>query len=145
MSGEARVLEWFLSRGWDPFTFQKEVWEAYGRGESGLIHSATGTGKTLAAWLGPVVEWLEAHPDYEPAEKRSDAEPLTVLWVTPLRALAADTAESIHLPVRELGLPWTVETRTGDTDASTKGKQARRLPTALVTTPESLSRAELVL
>lgn len=139
MSGEERIREWFAGHEWEPFAFQHEVWQAYAAGESGLIHSATGTGKTLAAWLGPVIEWLGRHPDYVPAKTRSDAEPLTVLWITPLRALAADTAASLFQPVHELGMPWTVEARTGDTDASTKGKQARRLPTALVTTPESLS------
>ncbi|CAN5661836.1 ligase-associated DNA damage response DEXH box helicase [soil metagenome] len=139
MGGEAQVLEWFGSHDWEPFAFQREVWQAYRQGESGLIHSATGTGKTLAAWFGPMICWLDDHPDFTPAEHRNDAEPLTVLWITPLRALAADTAESLLQPVRELGIPWTVETRTGDTDSSTKGKQARRLPTALVTTPESLS------
>ena len=51
--------DWFASRGWSPFEFQREVWDAYRAGESGLIHAATGTGKTLAAWGGPVTEWLE--------------------------------------------------------------------------------------
>src|SRR5215218_2174774 len=50
---------WFTSRGWLPFEFQREVWRAYQAGESGLIHAATGTGKTLAAWGGPVAEWLD--------------------------------------------------------------------------------------
>ncbi|HWA83072.1 MAG TPA: ligase-associated DNA damage response DEXH box helicase, partial [Fimbriimonadaceae bacterium] len=97
--------------------------------------SATGTGKTYSAWLGPVLEFLqepeEAHPERGAA--------LRVLWVTPLRALASDTITSLLLPVEELGLPWTVEGRTGDTTQSLRAKQKNRLPTALVTTPESLS------
>src|SRR5688572_22755313 len=40
------VREWFASEGWEPFQFQEEVWRAYLAGESGLIHAATGTGKT---------------------------------------------------------------------------------------------------
>src|SRR4051812_47488327 len=47
------VREWFASEGWKPFEFQEEVWRAYLKGESGLIHAATGTGKTYAAWMGP--------------------------------------------------------------------------------------------
>ncbi len=45
--------------GGRPSPFQEEVWQAYLNGESGLIHAATGTGKTYAAWLGPVLEWLQ--------------------------------------------------------------------------------------
>jgi ATP-dependent helicase Lhr and Lhr-like helicase len=42
-------------------------------------------------------------------------------------------------PLRDLEIPWTLETRTGDTSAATRARQRRRLPTALITTPESLS------
>ena len=133
---------WFAERGWAPFAFQREVWQGYLAGRSGLIHSATGTGKTLAAWLGPVAEYLAASPlnplsKATPFERRS-APPLRVLWITPLRALAADTAASLIAPLAELGVPWSVELRTGDTASSVRKKQAARLPTALVTTPESL-------
>jgi len=61
------------------------------------------------------------------------------VWITPLRALAADTEEALRQPLVDLGLPWTLESRTGDTSAAMRARQARRLPTALVTTPESLS------
>jgi ATP-dependent helicase Lhr and Lhr-like helicase len=121
-----RLLEWFAHQGWQPFPFQQEVWDAYLAGESGLIHSPTGTGKSLAAWGGPLLE-----------EPPGDG--LRVLWITPLRALAADTADTLLRPVRELDLPWTVETRTGDTASGTKTRQRRNLPNALVTTPESLT------
>lgn len=126
------VLDWFASRGWEPFGFQREVWQAYLSGESGLIHAATGTGKTLAAWMGPVAEALSE-------EKRRGAPPLRVLWLTPLRALAADTEQALRAPLDDLGLSWTLETRTGDTSNRIRERQRRRLPTALITTPESLS------
>lgn len=116
------------------------------RGESGLIHAATGTGKTLAAWCGPLLEYLSENrttkgdvPPRRAVSARNSAPPLKVLWITPLRALASDTAEALRLPVSDLGLPWTVETRTGDTTSSQRSRQTRRLPTALITTPESLS------
>src|SRR5205823_4869282 len=64
---------------------------------------------------------------------------LRVLWITPLRALAADTAESLRAPLEALGIPWKVETRTGDTSPAQRARQQRRLPEALVTTPESLT------
>lgn len=145
-----RAESWFSSRGWSPFTFQREVWDAYLAGESGLIHAATGTGKTLAAWWGPILEWMNEERERSDAETipakrkrrasaRDSASPMRVIWVTPLRALAADTLEAISQPLRDLSIPWTVECRTGDTPAATRARQGRRLPTALITTPESLS------
>jgi ATP-dependent Lhr-like helicase len=62
-----------------------------------------------------------------------------VLWITPLRALAGDTANALRQPVDQMGLPWTIETRTGDTTPGARARQSRKLPSALVTTPESLS------
>ena len=119
-----RAESWFTSRGWSPFAFQREVWDAYLAGESGLIHAATGTGKTLAAWWGPILEWMREERERSEAEAipaarkrrtsaRESASPLRVIWVTPLRALAADTLEAISQPLRDLSIPWTVECRTG--------------------------------
>ena len=123
---------WFAGNGWQAFDFQREVWHAYLNGESGLVHSATGSGKTLAAWLGPLAEWQGEGPS-----ERAPA--LRVLWITPMRALAADTVLSMQRAVDGLGLPWTVGLRTGDTPSAERARQAKRLPSALVTTPESLS------
>ena len=105
-------------------------------GESGLIHATTGTGKTLAAWLGPVIEAL-AEAEVNPSTIAES--PLRVLWITPLRALAIDTLHSLQEPLSGLDVGWSVESRTGDTPAAVRNKQRQRLPTALVTTPESLS------
>ena len=131
MPSKQPIEDWFTARDWAPFAFQRETWEAYRRGESGLIHAPTGTGKTLAAWFGPVMDWLDAGGQGAP--------PLTVLWITPLRALAADTSANLHQTITELGLPWALEARTGDSSSATRSRQRRRLPSALVTTPESLS------
>jgi ATP-dependent Lhr-like helicase len=136
-------LEGFFSNhAWTPFPFQREVWSAYLGNESGLVHAATGTGKTYAVWLGPLAEWLTAAgADIKRPRRvaRNTAPPLRVLWITPLRALAADTEAALRLPLAELGIPWTLETRTGDTSAARRARQRERLPTALITTPESLS------
>ena len=129
---------WFASSTTgEPFPFQEEVWAGYLRGEGTLIHAATGTGKTYAAWMGPVLEWLRDYPDS--LRRPKEAAPLRVLWITPLRALAGDTEAALRAPIEDLGLPWTVESRTGDTPAKVRARQRERLPTALVTTPESLS------
>ncbi|HKN66127.1 MAG TPA: DEAD/DEAH box helicase, partial [Gemmatimonadaceae bacterium] len=126
-----RIDAWYASRGWTPFQFQREVWQAYLAGESGLVHAATGTGKTLAAWIGPL---LEASRIPRPTSRK-----VRVIWITPLRALAADTAEALREPLESLGIDWRVETRTGDTSPAQRARQQRQLPEALVTTPESLT------
>ncbi len=126
------IERWFTHRGHEPFDFQREAWEAYLDGRSGLIHAPTGTGKSMAAWLGPVAEALES-------DNQSDPAPVRVLWLTPMRALASDTVRALAESARDLGVAWTVEKRTGDTPSSAKARQRKRLPSALVTTPESLS------
>jgi ATP-dependent Lhr-like helicase len=87
--------------------------------------------------MGPILQWLKQNPDAERWNRKSPP-PLRVLWVTPLRALAGDTESSLRSPIDELGLPWSLQTRTGDSSSSSKARQLQRLPTALVTTPESL-------
>lgn len=129
--------QWFRKRRWKPFRFQEEAWRAYLAGESGLVHAPTGLGKTFAVWGGPVLEWLGENPDA--SRWPGSDEPLRVLWLTPLRALANDTAASLLAPIRDLRIPWSVELRTGDTSTAARQRQRARLPTALVTTPESLS------
>jgi ATP-dependent helicase Lhr and Lhr-like helicase len=138
----AQVLAWIAAQGWKPFTFQKEAWKAYQNGSSLLIHSATGTGKTLAAWLGPIIQWMnrpQPNESWTRMRGKSPAPPMMVLWVTPLRALAGDTAQSLQYAIDGLRLPWTLESRTSDTPSHIKQRQKQHLPTALITTPESLS------
>lgn len=132
-----RLRCWFADAGWTPFPFQRRAAATYLNGASGLVHSATGTGKTLAVSMGPLLEALR-DVDRTPAAKQA-APPLRLLWITPLRALAADTENALRHPLTALALPWTLERRTGDTAQSAKARQLRRLPTALITTPESLS------
>ena len=117
---------WFDQRGWQPFDFQREVWVAMVAGHSGLLHATTGSGKTLAVWLGAV--------------QRAQSRPgLQVLWLTPMRALAADTTKALQDPLPALQPDWAVGQRTGDTPSAERARQNRRLPAALVTTPESLT------
>ncbi|MCU0119575.1 ligase-associated DNA damage response DEXH box helicase [Pseudomonas sp. B2M1-30] len=131
---------WFSARDWKPFVFQKHVWAAVKRGESGLLHASTGAGKTYAVWFGALNRFACPSPPVESTRKRkTPAEPLTVLWITPMRALAADTARALQAPLDDLHIPWSVGLRTGDTGSSKRARQNRRLPTTLITTPESLT------
>ena len=127
----SEISQFYGRRDWRPAPFQRQTWDAFARGESGLIHAPTGTGKTLAAWFGPVIQHL----------KQGVREPhgLRVLWITPMRALAADTEKALAETIEDLDLPWTVARRTGDSTAAQRAKLRKSPPTALITTPESLS------
>src|SRR5262245_54242871 len=128
------IEAWFTRGGWTPFGFQRATWHAYLRGESGLVHAPTGMGKTYAVWLGPLAECLD-----DRAKSPASGQPLRVLWLTPLRALANDTAENLRIAVEALAIPWTVGLRTGDTPQSVRARHRQRPPQTLITTPESLS------
>ena len=139
---------WFLQHGWQPFPFQQQVWQAVAKGQSGMLHATTGAGKTYAVWMAAIERFatkklsynLDQNTTKKLATKRKQVtQPLTVLWITPMRALAADTERALMVPVNELSLDWSVGLRTGDTTSSERARQSKRLPTALITTPESLT------
>ncbi|MBG6072342.1 ATP-dependent Lhr-like helicase [Polaromonas sp. CG_9.7] len=157
-----KVLDaWLAERGWKPFRFQRNAWKAVAEGRSGLLHATTGAGKTYAVWLGALMAF-SAFAQVGRAQaaikkianqknpKKSATAPLTVLWITPMRALAADTLRALLPPLEALnaalnddGSPrftaWSAGARSGDTPAGERSAQNQRLPTVLVTTPESLS------
>jgi len=123
----ASIRPFFAAKGWQPFSFQEATWEAYFKGKSGLLHAPTGQGKTLAVYLGPL------------AENPNPAAGCQVLWLTPLRALAADTLRALREPLAALAPGGEAEARTGDTPAALRARLRKKLPHTLVTTPESLS------
>jgi ATP-dependent Lhr-like helicase len=133
MAGHPLVAGWLAERGWTAFPFQQEVWQAIAEGRSGMLHATTGSGKTYAVWLGMLDALLRRHPHGR------GAEPLRVVWLTPMRALASDTAKALAEPLRALAPNWTLGLRTGDTPSAERARQDRRMPTVLVTTPESLT------
>ena len=131
MTGDA----WFAQRGWTPFAFQREVWAAMADGRSGLLHASTGSGKTYAVWFGALARAAAIGVPLE----GTNPPPLGVLWLTPMRALAADTTRALQTPLTDIGASWRLGARTGDTPSAERARQDRRFPTVLVTTPESLS------
>ena len=136
---------WFKQHGWKAFAFQREVWRAVAQGKSGLLHATTGSGKTYAVWLAALNRYAATEkvstPVSDSTTKKSapPALPLTVLWITPMRALAADTERALKAPLAEMNVPWSVGVRSGDTSNAERARQSRRLPTTLITTPESLT------
>ena len=125
----------FKKRGWKVFKFQRESWKAYASGKSGLVHAPTGTGKTYAVWVPPLLEWMVENKQTKPKREHRSA----VLWITPLRALVEDTRSHFLSFVKKWTCLGRSEARTGDTSGANKTRQRKRLPSCLVTTPESLS------
>ena len=136
----ARLGAWFASRGWAPLPFQKKMWRHYLAGASGLLHTPTGSGKTLAMFGGPLLQALsDPLPRSAGGRARTPVPVLQVLWITPLRALATDTARALREPLAALGLDWQVGLRTGDASARDKRLARAGRVDVLVTTPESLA------
>ncbi len=126
----APAQHWFQSQGWEVFPFQQQSWLAYLEGRSGLINAPTGSGKTYAAFFGPALEYLSG------PSPRSKG--MRLLWITPLRALAAEIRQSCCRAAEALDLDWEIAIRTGDTSAPERAKQKKKPPDMLITTPESL-------
>ncbi len=126
-----RIDAWLSSRGWTAFPFQRAVWKAALKGESGLLHANTGAGKTFAVWFAAL-----QRAGLETGRAKAG---LRVLWITPMRALAADTQRALEDSVAELLPEWRIGARTGDTKPAERARQTRSMPAALVTTPESLT------
>ncbi|MES2350800.1 MAG: ligase-associated DNA damage response DEXH box helicase [Pseudomonadota bacterium] len=130
MKGEGPVEAWFAARGWRVFPFQREVWAAAAQGRSGLLHASTGAGKTYAVWFAALRRAAAAN------KSRAG---LRVLWITPMRALAADTLRALEQSAADLVPQWQIESRTGDTSSAQRARQNKRPPETLITTPESLT------
>ena len=128
------AIQWMESKGWQPFPFQKAAWRAFLQGKHGLVNAPTGSGKTYALGLGILLDFLQ-HP---PKPKRNGRYGLQAIWITPLRALSVEIAQSIQRACEALDIPWEVGVRTGDTPSNIRQKQSRNMPEFLVTTPESL-------
>ncbi|MGC1666753.1 MAG: ligase-associated DNA damage response DEXH box helicase, partial [Pseudolabrys sp.] len=100
-------------------------------------------GKTLAGCLPTLVELAErgakSRRMVSTGKELRRSEGLHTLYISPLKALAVDIARNLETPVREMGLPIRIETRTGDTPTSKRQRQRRDPPDILLTTPEQLA------
>ncbi|WP_417672820.1 ligase-associated DNA damage response DEXH box helicase [Pseudodonghicola sp.] len=122
-----QIAGWFAARGWDIHPHQAEMLARAGDPATLLI-APTGGGKTMAGFL-PTLAELGADP----------APGLHTLYVSPLKALAADIKRNLRAPVEEMGLAIRIEDRTGDTTQTQKKRQRADPPHILLTTPESLA------
>jgi ATP-dependent Lhr-like helicase len=127
-----KFSDWFASRGWQPRAHQLALVAYAGKGESVLLVAPTGGGKTLAGFLPTLIDLADK-------PKRARKRGLHTLYISPLKALAVDVARNLDAPIREMDLPVTVETRTGDTSTARRQRQRYSPPDILLTTPEQLS------
>src|ERR671937_3262446 len=137
----ALTRAWFDAAFPGPTAAQAGAWAAIDRGEDVLVVAPTGSGKTLAAFLS-AIDRLATAPAV-PERRR-----LRVLYVSPLKALAADIERNLRAPLAGLRaaaarldapLPEiAVGMRTGDTPADARRRFPAHPPDILITTPESL-------
>lgn len=126
---------WFTERGWSPRPHQLALIDKTADGRSALLIAPTGAGKTLAGFLPSLVD----------LHRRGKPKPGTgfhgvhTLYISPLKALAVDIERNLERPVAEMGLPVTIETRTGDTPQHKRSRQRLNPPDILLTTPEQLA------
>lgn len=111
-------------KGWTPTPIQELVVPELIKGEDRIIIAPTGSGKTMAGILPLFHRCLE---EGWPS--------LSILYITPLRALNRDVDRRLKELAEAVGL--RVDVRHGDTSQSQRTKQTRRPPNLLVTTPET--------
>ncbi|UQX86750.1 DEAD/DEAH box helicase [Jatrophihabitans telluris] len=133
---------WFEGAFAEPTPAQLGAWESIAAGRHTLVVAPTGSGKTLAAFLSAVDRLTALPAPDDPAQR------CRVLYVSPLKALAADVERNLRSPLvgisqaaRRLGQAEPdvrVATRSGDTSPEDRRAFARHGADILITTPESL-------
>jgi ATP-dependent Lhr-like helicase len=124
--------DWFARRGWAPRQHQIALLDKARERRSTLLIAPTGSGKTLAGFLPSLVALANRNPKIRPRS-------IHTLYISPLKALAADVERNLLTPLSEMNLAVRVETRTGDTTVSRKARQRLYPPDFLLTTPEQLA------
>ena len=122
-----KFQNWIKKRNWALHTHQIDVLTNSDR-KAQLLIAPTGSGKTLSGFLPTLIEL-----------DRLNFSGLHTIYVSPLKALAADIKRNLMIPIEEMDLNIRVEDRTGDTTAKTKRRQRIDPPQILLTTPESLA------
>ncbi|WP_343314878.1 ligase-associated DNA damage response DEXH box helicase [Brucella sp. BE17] len=130
-----RFIKWFGDKGWSLRAHQLELVARAEQGQSTLLIAPTGAGKTLAGFLPALVD-IEKLGSKNPGMTNRGVH---TLYISPLKALAVDIHRNLTVPVEEMGLDISIETRTGDTPAHKRQRQKLAPPDILLTTPEQLA------
>lgn len=120
--------QWFANKGWQLRDHQAQLIQAAERKQHALLMAPTGAGKTLAGFLPSLIDLHNA-----------PFEGLHTLYISPLKALAADIERNLVAPISDMSLRLSVGTRTGDTSQAERERQRKTPPNLLLTTPESFA------
>ena len=122
----AKLLTLIKEKGWDELTpVQKQTLEPILQGHNTLVIAPTGYGKTEAALL-PIFNLM----------LNENVKPVTVLYITPLKALINDITLRIEWWASKLG--FIVGRKHGEVPQKEKSYRLKKVPHILVTTPEGL-------
>ncbi|MGH7173494.1 MAG: DEAD/DEAH box helicase, partial [Gemmataceae bacterium] len=131
------IASWFRRRYGEPTPIQRAAWSRLPTGQHLLLNAPTGTGKTLAAFLPILTQLIQ--------RDRQEGSAMTCLYVSPLKALSADTERTLRAHLEELSavLPSDcmpcLAVRSGDTSSAERRRIRRNPPDILLTTPESVA------
>lgn len=128
------TLEWFQGTLGEPTPVQREAWPNIAKGRHVLVSAPTGTGKTLSAFL-VFIDRLK-----QQAKAGTLKNELYVIYVSPLKSLAADIRENLRRPLQGIDAQEEIMVgiRTGDTPQTERQKMVKNPPHILIITPESL-------
>lgn len=131
---EKETGEWFQSTLGEPTLVQREAWPLIAGGRHVLVSAPTGTGKTLSAFL-IFLDQMKRQAKEGKLERE-----LQLIYVSPLKSLAADIRENLKRPLIGIGAEEEIVTgiRTGDTPQRERQRMIKNPPHILITTPESL-------
>ena len=131
---DSNTADWFQETLGHPTPVQEAAWPAIASGSHVLVSAPTGTGKTLSAFL-VFLDRLKGM-----ADKGILKQELYLLYVSPLKSLAADIRENLKRPLWGIGGEELVKAaiRTGDTTQRERQQMVKKPPHILITTPESL-------
>ncbi len=131
---EKTTAEWFAHAIGEPTPVQKEAWPFIAAGEHVLVSAPTGTGKTLSAFL-VFLDRMKRQ-----AQEGLLKQQLQLIYVSPLKSLAADIRENLKKPLQGMHAEEmiTIGIRTGDTLQKDRQRMVRKPPHILIITPESL-------
>lgn len=131
---DRETAEWFESTLGEPTPVQCEAWPIIAKGKHALISAPTGTGKTLSAFL------IFLDRMKRQAQAGTLQQELQLIYVSPLKSLAADIRENLRRPLNGIGAEELISVgiRTGDTTQRERQQMVKKPPHILIITPESL-------